>query len=64
MDSPTPIKAGPSIASRIVGMGWGALARLSPFGGEATEESLWKGVKGRDYVHLPNVEVSSEKQFL
>jgi hypothetical protein len=57
MDSPTPIEAAPGITSRIVGAGWGVLARLSPFGGEATEEALWKSVKGKEFVYLPNVKV-------
>lgn len=58
-DTVTPLEAGPSIASRLVGAGWSALGRISPFsGGEATEEQLWKACAGREFVHSGNVKVS------
>lgn len=59
MDSLTPLEASPSIASRVVNLGWSALSRLSPFGGgEVTEEALWKRLSGKEFVHLPRVKVS------
>jgi len=36
------------------------VGRLNPFGGESVEkeEVVWKRLKGKEYVHLPLVEVS------
>lgn len=62
MDSPTPLEQGPSIASRLVGVGWSALGRLSPFsGGEVSEESLAKSTKGKEYAYLPGVKAAAAK---
>lgn len=65
VDSTTPIGAGPSIASRVVGaaasVGWSALSRVLPIGGEATEEQLWKSANGKEYVHIPSVKVLAQR---
>ncbi|KAL1407281.1 hypothetical protein Q8F55_006702 [Vanrija albida] len=59
LTSPTPIDASPSIGSRLAAAGWSALGRLSPFGGgEASEDALWKAVKGSSFVDKAAVKFS------
>ena len=59
----TPLHASPSLTSRFVGRPlWWALGQLNPFGSNeeavVKEEVLWgKFGKGREYVHMPLLEV-------
>lgn len=60
LSSPTPINNPGSLAYRLLARPilW-TVGRLNPFGGESVEkeEVVWKRLKGKEYVHLPLLEV-------
>lgn len=62
--SPIPLHAPPSLGYRFIGRPlWWALSQLNPFAPSEQilekEDVLWKKYgKGREYVHMPLLEVS------
>jgi charged multivesicular body protein 7 len=62
MASVTAINDPGSLTYRFIGrpLLWG-LRKVNPFGGSTEEgekeEAIWKRVKGKEYVHLPLLEV-------